>query len=77
MTSIAVRSEVDAAVARLVDWLETGTAPDGLLSADCFTDLTLPHWRERLPGSRTTCRNAFACWPSPNRRSNSIPLTPR
>jgi len=51
MTSIAVRAEVDAAVAQLVDWLETGTAPDGLLAADCFTDLTLPHWREQFASS--------------------------
>lgn len=34
-----------AAVANLVHWLETGELRDDLFAADCFTDLTLPHWR--------------------------------
>ncbi|HEY3557210.1 MAG TPA: hypothetical protein VGL05_07100 [Kribbella sp.] len=54
MTSVAVRAEVDASVARLVEWLETGTAPAGLLAAGCFTDLSLPHWRRQLGSGAAT-----------------------
>ena len=54
MTSVAVRAEVDASVARLVEWLETGTAPTGLLAAECFSDLTLPHWRVQFDSGPTT-----------------------
>ncbi|RZU10252.1 hypothetical protein EV645_6714 [Kribbella rubisoli] len=46
MTTVAVRA--DAAVARLVEWLETGVAPDGMFAVDCFTDLSLPHWRRQF-----------------------------
>jgi hypothetical protein len=37
--------ETSGAVAQLIDFLETGTAPQGLFAPDVFTDLTLPHWR--------------------------------
>ncbi|WP_328999571.1 hypothetical protein OHA18_34670 [Kribbella sp. NBC_00709] len=43
MTTVAVRA--DASVARLVEWLETGVAPEGTFAVDCLTDLSLPHWR--------------------------------
>jgi hypothetical protein len=39
------RPGVDTAVANLIAFLETGTPPDGLFAPDCFTDLSLPHWR--------------------------------
>ncbi|MFD7155016.1 hypothetical protein ACFV9C_10470 [Kribbella sp. NPDC059898] len=54
MTGVAVRAEVDAAVARLVEWLETGSVPDGLLAADCFADLSLPHWRRQFGSGAAT-----------------------
>ena len=37
--------ETKQAVARLVEFLETGTAPDGLFAPDVFVDLSLPQWR--------------------------------
>jgi hypothetical protein len=33
------------AVANLIRFLETGRAPEGLFAPDCFSDVTLPHWR--------------------------------
>jgi hypothetical protein len=44
MTVIA-RPEIDAAVARLIAFLETGAVSEGLFAPDCFTDLSLPQWR--------------------------------
>jgi hypothetical protein len=43
MTTAAVDSKV--AVARLIEFLETGTAPEGLFAPDLFLDLSLPQWR--------------------------------
>ncbi|HWD82347.1 MAG TPA: hypothetical protein VG497_25790 [Kribbella sp.] len=54
MTGVPVRAEVDAAVARLIEWLETGSAPDGLFAADCFADVSLPHWRQQLGSGAAT-----------------------
>jgi hypothetical protein len=39
------RPETTTAVAGLVRYLETGTAPDGLFAPDAFADLSLPQWR--------------------------------
>ncbi|MEU4191824.1 hypothetical protein AB0E69_08000 [Kribbella sp. NPDC026611] len=52
MTSVATarHGEVDASVARLVDWLETGEVQAGMLADDCFLDLSLPHWRIQVEG---------------------------
>jgi hypothetical protein len=33
------------AVARLIEFLESGTAPEGLFAPGLFLDLSLPHWR--------------------------------
>jgi hypothetical protein len=52
MTTVAVRA--DESVARLVEWLETGVAPDRTFAADCFTDLSLPHWRLQVEGGAAT-----------------------
>lgn len=54
MTSVVERPEVDASVARLVEWLETGTAPAGLLAAGCFADLSLPRWRLQFGSGAAT-----------------------
>jgi len=35
----------DAAVARLVHWLETGEGAEETFASDCFLDLSLPQWR--------------------------------
>ena len=43
MTAAAVDTKV--AVARLIEFLETGTAPEGLFAPDVFLDLSLPLWR--------------------------------
>jgi hypothetical protein len=43
-TTLATQ-QVDRAVAGLVRWLETGTAPPGLFAADCAMDLSVPQWR--------------------------------
>jgi len=36
--------------ARLIEFLETGTAPDGLFTADAFCDFTMPQWRLQAQG---------------------------
>ena len=43
MTTAAVDTKV--AVARLIEFLETGNVPHGLFAPDVFLDLSLPHWR--------------------------------
>jgi hypothetical protein len=37
---------------KLVAFLETGTAPDGLFAPDVFCDFTLPRWRLQARGAR-------------------------
>ncbi|MGW7681555.1 hypothetical protein ACWGID_12490 [Kribbella sp. NPDC054772] len=54
MTSVAERAEVDAAVARLVEWLETGVPPEGTFAVDCFADLSTPHWRMQYGSGAAT-----------------------
>ena len=44
-TQATGRPEITNAVANLIRFLETGTAPDGLFAPDVFSDLSLPHWR--------------------------------
>jgi hypothetical protein len=39
------RPDVTVAVANLVRFLETGTAPRGLFAPDVFADVSLPRWR--------------------------------
>jgi hypothetical protein len=43
MTTTPMSSKV--AVARLIEFLETGKAPDGLFAPDLFCDLSFPQWR--------------------------------
>jgi hypothetical protein len=43
MTAAATDTKV--AVARLIEFLETGLVPDGLLAPEVFLDLSLPLWR--------------------------------
>src|SRR6202012_5683611 len=37
--------------AKVIDFLETGTAPEGLFSPDVFLDLTMPTWRIQAAGA--------------------------
>jgi hypothetical protein len=37
--------EAPTVARKLITWLETGSAPDGLFADDVFLDATLPHWR--------------------------------
>jgi hypothetical protein len=37
-------------VDQLVEFLETGTPPPGLLARDVFCDFTMPHWRLQSSG---------------------------
>jgi hypothetical protein len=37
--------DTKVAVARLIEFLETGAAPEGLFAPDLFLDLSLPQWR--------------------------------
>jgi hypothetical protein len=41
----ATTKEPTVTVANLIRFLETGSAPEGLLAPDVFTDLSVPHWR--------------------------------
>jgi hypothetical protein len=44
-TTSPVGADVNAPVAHLVHWLETGEVTDGMFAPGCFTDVTVPHWR--------------------------------
>jgi len=61
----AARAEVDAGVARLVQWLESGVAPDGLATADAFADLTFPQWRVQFRGGDELIRARHDRHPQP------------
>ena len=39
------RPDTSTAVAKLIQFLETGSAPDGLFAPGVFSDLSLPQWR--------------------------------
>lgn len=45
MSATVGRPEVNVAVANLIRFLETGSAPHGLFAPDVFADLSLPQWR--------------------------------
>jgi hypothetical protein len=50
VTAVLGEASVDAAVARLVDWLERGETA-GLFAPDAFCDLSFPHWRVQAQGA--------------------------
>jgi hypothetical protein len=60
-----VAAEVDVSVARLVEWLETGTPPDGTFAANCFTDVSLPRWRVQFASGTETVAGRRALHPCP------------
>jgi hypothetical protein len=43
--SVDTRTDAAAAVANLIRFLETGTAPDGLFAPDVLSDVSVPQWR--------------------------------
>ncbi len=51
VTAAPPRSQVDAAVAGLVAFLESGSAPADLFTPDAFADLTSPWWRVQAAGT--------------------------
>ncbi|HET7647235.1 MAG TPA: hypothetical protein VFK17_01630 [Gaiellaceae bacterium] len=53
--------------AELVRFLETGTPPAGLFSADVFCDFTLPHWRLQAEGVAGLVALRRAGHPGPGR----------
>jgi hypothetical protein len=54
MTAVDTLPTVEGGLAdlaqELLTWLETGVRPEGVLSADAFGDLTVPHWRLQAQG---------------------------
>lgn len=53
--------------AKLIDFLETGVAPEGLFTADAFCDFTLPHWRLQFQGCDNVVAGRRSSHPSPGR----------
>lgn len=45
MSATGTRPQIAAALANLIRWLETGTAPAELFAPNAFADVSLPHWR--------------------------------
>jgi hypothetical protein len=48
----ASHSDVSVAVANLIRYLETGTAPQDLFAPDVFVDVSVPQWRLQTAGVR-------------------------
>ena len=53
--------------AKLIDFLETGTAPDGLFAADAFCDFTMPQWRVQAEGAGDIVMLRKSAHPGPGR----------
>jgi hypothetical protein len=53
--------------ARLIEFLETGTAPQGLFTSDAFCDFTLPQWRLQARGEANIVRLRRQGHPGPGR----------
>ena len=52
---------------KMVRFLETGEAPDGLLRPDVFLDLTMPTWRIQTAGAEDLIRVRKEGHPGPGR----------
>ena len=59
--------------ARLIDFLETGTAAEGLFAADAFCDFTIPQWRLQAQGAADIVPIA-AAWPPSTGPGAALPL---
>ncbi len=53
--------------AKFIAFLETGTAPEGLFTADAFCDFTPPQWRLQAQGAEDIAMLRKAGHPSPGR----------
>jgi len=53
--------------AKLIEFLETGNAPEGLFTADAFCDFTMPQWRLQAQGAGDIIRMRQGGHPSPGR----------
>jgi hypothetical protein len=53
--------------AKLVSFLETGTAPEGLFTPDVFCDFTMPQWRLQAAGIEDAIGLRKGGHPSPGR----------
>ena len=63
MTTAA--ADTKAAVARLIEFLETGIVSDGLFAPDVFLDVSLPQWRVQATPPQTPSPCGPAAIPSP------------
>jgi hypothetical protein len=55
----------EALAAKLIAFLETGDAPDGLFTPDVFVDFTSPRWREQGQGVERAVAMRRAGHPGP------------
>jgi hypothetical protein len=55
----------EALATKLIVFLETGDAPDGLFTPDVFVDFTSPRWREQGQGVERVVAMRRAGHPSP------------
>jgi hypothetical protein len=53
--------------AKLIEFLETGTAPGGLFTAETFCDFTLPQWRLQAQGTEDIVKLRRGGHPGPSR----------
>ena len=53
--------------ARLIEFLETGTAPRGLFASDAFCDFTMPQWRLQARGEANIVQLRRQGHPGPGR----------
>jgi hypothetical protein len=53
--------------AKLVAFLETGVAPEGLFTSDAFCDFTLPQWRLQFQGAESLVAGRRASHPCTGR----------
>jgi hypothetical protein len=52
---------------QLVEFLETGTAPEGLFAPDVFLDFTMPRWRVQAQGVDEVVAGRLLSHPDPGR----------
>lgn len=53
--------------AKFVEFLETGTPPEGLFTLDVFCDFTMPQWRVQAQGVEDVVRARKSGHPGPGR----------
>ena len=64
MTGETQRREL---AAKFIQFLETGTAPDGLFTSDTFCDFTMPQWRLQAQGADDIASMRKSGHPGPGR----------